>query len=114
MEKVASDLNKVLKETSAYSMLSDYGRRMYVPKGIIVQGAEAKQKTMGTIRGHISNCSTNAQNIILKAMDDENHDSEKKEAFKILKSRYTAFSSVDQEDIGGFVKTLYKAAESLC
>lgn len=44
MEKLAVELNKTLKETTAYSMLSDYGRRMYVPKGIVVQGAEAKKK----------------------------------------------------------------------
>lgn len=44
MHQLATQLNETLKATSAYSMLSDYGRRMYVPKGIIVQSAEAKQK----------------------------------------------------------------------
>ena len=44
MDKLALQLNDVLKETSIYSLLSDYGTRMYVPKGIIVQSAEAKQK----------------------------------------------------------------------
>lgn len=44
MHKLAEQLNNILSGTSAYSMLSDYGKRMYVPKGIIVQSAEAKQK----------------------------------------------------------------------
>ena len=44
MNKLAIGLNETLKTTSVYDMLSDYGRRMYVPKGIIVQSAEAKKK----------------------------------------------------------------------
>lgn len=44
MHQLAEQLNNILSGTSAYSMLSDYGKRMYVPKGIIVQSAEAKQK----------------------------------------------------------------------
>ncbi len=44
MHQLAEKLNSVLSQTSVYSMLSDYGKRMYVPKGIIVQSAEAKQK----------------------------------------------------------------------
>ena len=44
MHQLAEKLNGILSQTSAYSMLSDYGKRMYVPKGIIVQSAEAKQK----------------------------------------------------------------------
>lgn len=44
MDKLAVALNETLEKTTVYSMLSDYGKRMYVPKGIIVQSAEAKQK----------------------------------------------------------------------
>ena len=44
MHQLAEKLNGILSQTSAYSMLSDSGKRMYVPKGIIVQSAEAKQK----------------------------------------------------------------------
>ena len=44
MHQLAEKLNGILGQTSVYSMLSDYGKRMYVPKGIIVQSAEAKQK----------------------------------------------------------------------
>ncbi len=44
MDKLAVALNDTLKQTTVYSMLSDYGTRMYVPKGIIVQSAEAKKK----------------------------------------------------------------------
>ncbi|MGP1508761.1 MAG: aminotransferase class I/II-fold pyridoxal phosphate-dependent enzyme [Sphaerochaeta sp.] len=44
MDKLAADLNEELKKTKVYSMLSDYGRRIYIPKGIIVQSGEAKKK----------------------------------------------------------------------
>lgn len=44
MHELAAKLNETLKATCAYELLSDYGKRMYVPKGIIVQSAEAKQK----------------------------------------------------------------------
>ena len=44
MHELAVGLNQTLKGTCAYDLLSDYGLRMYVPKGIIVQSAEAKQK----------------------------------------------------------------------
>ena len=44
MHELAVGLNEALKGTCAYDLLSDYGLRMYVPKGIIVQSAEAKQK----------------------------------------------------------------------
>ena len=44
MHELAVKLNDILKGTSALELLSDYGLRMYVPKGIIVQSADAKQK----------------------------------------------------------------------
>lgn len=44
MNPLAMELNDVLAGTLAGEMLSDYGRRMYFPKGIISQSAEAKQK----------------------------------------------------------------------
>ncbi len=44
MHELAKSLNETLKGTCAWELLSDYGRRMYVPKGIIVQSAEAKAK----------------------------------------------------------------------
>ena len=44
MHELAVGLNETLKGSCAYDLLSDYGLRMYVPKGIIVQSAEAKQK----------------------------------------------------------------------
>ena len=44
MNKLAEELNKSLEKTVAYDLLSDFGRRIYVPKGIVVQGAEAKAK----------------------------------------------------------------------
>ena len=44
MHELAVKLNETLKGTTALELLSDYGLRMYVPKGIIVQSADAKQK----------------------------------------------------------------------
>jgi aspartate/methionine/tyrosine aminotransferase len=44
MNPLAQQLNQTLSGTIVDDMLSDYGRRMYFPKGIISQSAEAKQK----------------------------------------------------------------------
>lgn len=40
---LAQELNDVLKDTAVDSLLSDMGRRMYFPKGIIAQSGEAKK-----------------------------------------------------------------------
>lgn len=46
MHALAEELNKVLRDQSphVFEMLSDFGREIYFPKGILHQGAEAKQK----------------------------------------------------------------------
>ncbi len=44
MNKLASDLNDALQNTVVDRQLSDLGRRMYFPKGIVAQAAEAKSK----------------------------------------------------------------------
>ncbi|HQJ05180.1 MAG TPA: hypothetical protein PLI57_02235, partial [Spirochaetota bacterium] len=46
MKETAIEMNKILKEKSDifYFMLSDFGKNIYMPKGIIVQSAEAKEK----------------------------------------------------------------------
>ncbi|NCB00883.1 MAG: aminotransferase class I/II-fold pyridoxal phosphate-dependent enzyme [Spirochaetia bacterium] len=44
MNPLAKDLNSVLEGTIISQLLSDYGKRMYFPKGIISQSAEAKEK----------------------------------------------------------------------
>ena len=40
---LAQELNQVLEGTTPGQLLSDFGRRMYFPKGIIAQSNEAKQ-----------------------------------------------------------------------
>ena len=40
---LAQELNEVLKSTTPGQLLSDFGQRMYFPKGIIAQSAEAKK-----------------------------------------------------------------------
>ena len=44
MNELAKGLNQRLEGSIAYSMLSDFGKRIYVPRGIVVQGNEAKAK----------------------------------------------------------------------
>jgi aspartate/methionine/tyrosine aminotransferase len=46
------------------------------------------QKTMGVVRSSVSNCSRPAQSFVLKGLKSPNYDSEKLEAFNILKARY--------------------------
>ncbi len=43
LNPLAQELNGILAGTTAGSLLSDLGTRIYFPKGIIAQGAEAKQ-----------------------------------------------------------------------
>lgn len=44
MNQLAEELNRVLDGSVAGALLSELGRRMYFPKGIIAQSAEAKQR----------------------------------------------------------------------
>ncbi len=46
MNPIAQDLNKIIKEANihVYEMLSDVGKKLFFPKGILSQSAEAKEK----------------------------------------------------------------------
>ncbi|MFA7671844.1 MAG: aminotransferase class I/II-fold pyridoxal phosphate-dependent enzyme, partial [Sphaerochaetaceae bacterium] len=44
MNPLAKELNTTLEGSLVAELLSDYGKRMYFPKGIISQSAEAKEK----------------------------------------------------------------------
>ena len=44
MKELAVELNEALKGSVAYDFLSDMGKRMYFPKGIVAQAAEAGDK----------------------------------------------------------------------
>jgi len=44
MKALAQELNQALAGTAAEQLLSDFGKRMYFPKGIIAQSAEAGEK----------------------------------------------------------------------
>jgi len=44
MNPLAVELNETLKGTVAYRLLSETGKRMYFPKGIVAQSAEATKK----------------------------------------------------------------------
>ncbi|TVQ36175.1 MAG: aminotransferase class I/II-fold pyridoxal phosphate-dependent enzyme [Spirochaetaceae bacterium] len=43
MHALAQELNRILEPTICYRALSDFGRRIYFPKGIVAQTAEANQ-----------------------------------------------------------------------
>lgn len=43
--ELAQELNGILRDTTPGALLSAMGRRLYFPKGIIAQGAEAKQSS---------------------------------------------------------------------
>lgn len=59
MNSIALELNAILEGTIINDLLSDFGKRFYFPKGIVSQGAEAKEKAykfnatigMATTRG---------------------------------------------------------------
>ncbi|MFQ3619331.1 MAG: aminotransferase, partial [Spirochaetales bacterium] len=44
MNPLAQELNTILKDSVAFRLLSETGKRMYFPKGIVAQGAEATKK----------------------------------------------------------------------
>ncbi len=43
MNRLAEELNEILKDTIVYHILSDVGKNMYFPKGIVAQSGEAKR-----------------------------------------------------------------------
>ncbi|MEW5815777.1 MAG: aminotransferase class I/II-fold pyridoxal phosphate-dependent enzyme [Spirochaetota bacterium] len=43
MNKLAQELNEILEDTCISKLLSDFGKRIYFPKGIVAQSAEAKK-----------------------------------------------------------------------
>jgi len=44
MNPLAEELNSILSNSAASRLLSEMGRRMYFPKGILTQSAEATEK----------------------------------------------------------------------
>ncbi|MCR4676567.1 MAG: aminotransferase class I/II-fold pyridoxal phosphate-dependent enzyme [Sphaerochaetaceae bacterium] len=70
MDRLAEALNGFLKDTPVYSMLSDYGKRMYVPKGIIVQSAEAKAKA-GRFNATIGVALENSQPMFIPSIKEQ-------------------------------------------
>jgi aspartate/methionine/tyrosine aminotransferase len=61
----------------------------YAGKGLGEDALYAlEQKSMGAIRSSISNANHLAQSLLLRALGDPNYESEKSEAFNVLKSRY--------------------------
>jgi len=53
-----------------------------------------EDKTSGSIRSNISNCSTLSQSLVLAALNEENHQKDKEEKFNLLKARYLEVKNV--------------------
>ena len=70
INKLAQGLNDTLKGTIIERMLSDLGNRMYFPKGIIAQSAEAK-KLGKTANATIGMSCVNGKPIILPSVQKE-------------------------------------------
>ncbi|MDR2370451.1 MAG: aminotransferase class I/II-fold pyridoxal phosphate-dependent enzyme [Treponema sp.] len=69
MNHLAFELNSVLDGTVAGRLLSNFGRRLYFPKGIIVQSAEAK-KSAYEANGTIGMAYSGGTPLILSAIAD--------------------------------------------
>jgi len=69
MNPLATELNEILEETVAGRLFSNLGKRLYFPKGIIAQSAEAK-KSASMANGTIGMAYKNGKPLILSAIAD--------------------------------------------
>ncbi|MGP1459642.1 MAG: aminotransferase class I/II-fold pyridoxal phosphate-dependent enzyme [Treponema sp.] len=67
LNKLAQELNEILDDTVAMTLFSNLGKRMYFPKGIISQGAEAKKRAK-TANGTIGMTVVNGTPAILPSV----------------------------------------------
>lgn len=67
MNNLAIELNNQIKGSIAYELMSDYGRRLYFPQGIVAQSAEAKQKA-GTYNATIGMAISNGEAVELGSL----------------------------------------------
>ena len=67
MNKLAVELNSVLEETVAGRLMSPMGKRLYFPKGIIAQSAEAK-KSAHTANATIGTACSRGSPLVLSAV----------------------------------------------
>jgi aspartate/methionine/tyrosine aminotransferase len=68
--ELARELNRALRDTTPGVMLSAMGRRLYFPKGIIAQGAEAKQFST-LANGTLGIAVKQKTPLILSALEDQ-------------------------------------------
>jgi aspartate/methionine/tyrosine aminotransferase len=66
MNDLAIELNRALDGTAAMRLLSDFGKRIYFPRGIISQSAEAK-KSAAKANGTIGMACSNGRALLLPA-----------------------------------------------
>jgi len=75
----------------------------YGNKSLNAAGLKAlENKTAGTIRSTISNCSRLSQSLILKGLNSKEYDVEKTEKFNTLKRRYEKARSILAENEAGY------------
>ncbi|MDR0663120.1 MAG: aminotransferase class I/II-fold pyridoxal phosphate-dependent enzyme [Spirochaetaceae bacterium] len=68
MNDIAIELNETLQGTVAGRLLSDFGKRIYFPRGIIAQSAEAK-KSASKANGTIGMAYSNGKPLLLPAFE---------------------------------------------
>ncbi len=69
LNPLAQELNSLLAPTTAGALLSDLGKRIFFPKGIIAQSAEAKQRGK-TANATIGTALLNGKPLILDAISE--------------------------------------------
>jgi aspartate/methionine/tyrosine aminotransferase len=70
----------------------------FAGKGLDKSLTALEEKAAGAIRGEISNVSHLSQSLILEGLKSESHDSEKKEKYELLKSRYEEVKRIVSDD----------------
>jgi len=67
---LATQLNENFKNSTILDLFSEYGKRIYVPKGIIVQASQAKQKA-SKYNATIGIATTNSKPIYIDSVKDQ-------------------------------------------
>ncbi|MDL2229026.1 aminotransferase class I/II-fold pyridoxal phosphate-dependent enzyme [Treponema sp. OttesenSCG-928-L16] len=70
MNVLAQEINSILKGSAAERLLSSLGRRLYFPKGIIAQSAEAKKNARGDFNATIGIAVQGGKPLVLSAISE--------------------------------------------
>ncbi len=102
---VTVKLDAATKEELAWGFR--VGFATFAGKGLTEQSIEViEKKTMGAIRGTVSNCPKVSQTLLLKGMQSPSYKEEKAEAAKIMQERYNEVRRVLKENPSAILKAL--------